>query len=325
MTTISFPLPCAACNADLAGVELDATCPACDWPVAATIRVDALDPATSLVCEDAPCLSCGYNLRTLPLGAVCPECGRPVVASLHSNVFLGANRRWDHRIYTGVTLLLVTGIGVPIVLLVPFLMSHLTYEIPIAIELLMAGVLLYLPMLFFAIAFPVGVWLVTAAEHDALKDASLRWYRWIARASIVTLGLEVAYIVVSALLGNLQPLLYSNPAIVAMASLAVAATFRTLRCIAIRTRPRTAARCCHAASWLAIVSGALLVAARIMFLNSPMTPPAPGVLFPLRYIATTTLSCGLFITVVACLVGNAALLLWRKRLLPARAQSPVPD
>ena len=114
MTTITFPLPCAACNADLAGAAFDANCPACGWPVAATIRVDAFDHSTGFMCADVRCQTCDYNLRTLPISAVCPECAAPVVDSLRANVLAYADPRWRRNMARGVNACLLAVIGLPV-------------------------------------------------------------------------------------------------------------------------------------------------------------------------------------------------------------------
>jgi Zn finger protein HypA/HybF involved in hydrogenase expression len=316
MTTISFQLPCAHCNADLTGVELSAPCPACGQPIASTIRIDDIDLATHTVCADVSCLSCDYNLRTLPLGAVCPECGRPVVASLQSNVFLGADRQWVHRTYTGVTLLLIASIGGPVAGLLSFFLPTLSGNMLEAIGLIAIGALLG-----FLILFLAGMWHVSTADPDARKDTSSRWNRWIARSIIVTLGPVAAVVVVSTFLGKWLPLLYGGPAMAVMAPLAVAATFRSLRSIAIRARLQATARCCYAGFWLTIVAGALLVAGGIMFLHMPIKSPAPGALAPQHRVVWTTLTWGPFVAVADCLVGIAALLNIRESLRPARAKA----
>ena len=114
MARIDFSIPCAACDADLAGAELDANCPACGWPVAATIRIDALDPATGLVCEDVRCRTCDYNLRALPLDGCCPECAAPVVDSLRANVLAYADSHWRRNVARGVNACLIAVIGLPV-------------------------------------------------------------------------------------------------------------------------------------------------------------------------------------------------------------------
>ena len=112
MTTISAQLHCVHCGADLQGGAFDAGCAHCGHPIADSIDPGLFDSGTMSVSTDASCVGCGYNVRTLHIDAPCPECARPVVQSLRPDELRFADRKWLRRVCGGVTLLLVTAIGI---------------------------------------------------------------------------------------------------------------------------------------------------------------------------------------------------------------------
>src|SRR5262245_12492709 len=114
MPTIDFELACVDCKASLRGCFLGQSCPACHSPIARTVDLKLVDTETLALVTDVACRGCGYNLRTLPLEAACPECATPVANSARPDELRLADPGWLRAMSTGVTLLLLAGVGYPV-------------------------------------------------------------------------------------------------------------------------------------------------------------------------------------------------------------------
>ena len=123
MTNTDFTIPCANCKADLAGRDINGTCPACLRPIAETIHLGVVDTATGTVNCDIACGTCDYNLRTQLWNGRCPECAAPVAGSLDAGHLRFADAAWLRRVSRGITQLLAAMAGVPGLWILGFVLS----------------------------------------------------------------------------------------------------------------------------------------------------------------------------------------------------------
>jgi predicted RNA-binding Zn-ribbon protein involved in translation (DUF1610 family) len=182
--SIAQDLACIACGYNLRTLAFGAVCPECGRKVRDSIGPVLVDLSQMRIADDVACIYCGYNLRTLSLGAVCPECSRPVSASLGPDELRFANPSWLRGVRQGVTLLIATGLGMLLTVLVPFVggvgaawggSSGLGF---------LVGILQVVWLLLAFLGF-LGVFAATTPEPNPRGRPETSVPRWLARTWVV--------------------------------------------------------------------------------------------------------------------------------------------
>jgi rubrerythrin len=141
--------PCARCGYGLHNQKLDAFCPSCGYPVAASVP----DRAGYQTPRGTKCRMCAYALETLDRRGRCPECNFEIERSLRGDLLLDSPPEHIARLRIG-ALLILWSAALPIIT-AAMLIASIIYAIGTngwseAAGWMMAGMMLCAYIAFFA-------------------------------------------------------------------------------------------------------------------------------------------------------------------------------
>ncbi|GMU24188.1 MAG: hypothetical protein AMXMBFR13_42650 [Phycisphaerae bacterium] len=122
--SVAEDLACIFCGYNLRSLGFGEVCPECGRQVRDSIGLLAIDLSQMRIADDVSCINCGYNLRTLSLGSLCPECSKPVSASVGPDELRFASPGWLRRVQTGLTLLIVAGLGMLLTMIAAYALGR---------------------------------------------------------------------------------------------------------------------------------------------------------------------------------------------------------
>lgn len=146
------------------------------------------------VVVDVSCMGCDYNLRGAASDASCPECGKAVIDSLKYDDLTLSDPAWLKRVASGTQRLAVAMIGLPVVVVVYFLLAG---------GIVTTVIEMTWPLL--AVTAAVGCWGVASAEPGVLLakgHRSILALRWLG----MLMGLMAMGIIVAMALALMMPM-----------------------------------------------------------------------------------------------------------------------